>query len=232
MEDGVTAVDFSPDGQRIAFLKENQSQTSVYIQDLAKAKQPVTLIVSLTAVDFNLLWTETGSLALTPKPSYFVNGQAWLINLSSRSLRWLGGGSGYSLVFSSPFNFGLEFSSSARTESKIGLIDKSGKSLAELSFSTVADKCSFSLEKKVAFCAVPYSANKSSGLVLPDDFLKRAVYFKDEIYRIDLESSAVDIVFDLEDTLFDMVDIKHRSDQLFFINRYDNQLYLYNLGSL
>ena len=98
-----------------------------------------------------------------------------------------------------------------------------------MSLNTVVDKCSFAFDEKNLFCAVPYENNKGSDLTFPDDYLKRAVNFKDRLFKINIETSDIESVFDLNNIVFDMYSIKSRSNQVFFLNKYDGKLYMYNL---
>ncbi|MCX7616162.1 MAG: hypothetical protein N2Z68_02110 [Patescibacteria group bacterium] len=232
----ITDISFSPDGKKVAFLKEeikeSDVKTSIFIKDLSSSKQPLTLVASLKIVDFNLLWPENNSLFLLPKPSYFFRGQAWKVDLKSKTITWLTAGNGYSLLFSSLANLGLQFTSAEKkSEMSVTVVDSNLKKLADLSFSTFKEKCAFSSsEKEVAYCAVPYFANKTSDLTLPDDFYKKGVYFKDRIYKIDLKNSVVESIFNLEDVSLDAIYLKEKNQQLFFINRYDDKLYLYDFS--
>ncbi len=61
--------------------------------------------------------------------------------------------------------------------------------------------------------------------VLPDDYLKRAVYSNDFIYELDLEKNALLPVFEENKQPIDAINFELLGNKLFFINRYDNRLY-------
>ncbi len=73
------------------------------------------------------------------------------------------------------------------------------------------------------YCAVP--EDMPSGAVLPDDYLKRAIYFKDSFYQIDTEQNSITEILAATDPFFDAVNLALTDGKLFFINRYDNNLY-------
>ncbi|MFA6136231.1 MAG: hypothetical protein WC705_02645 [Candidatus Paceibacterota bacterium] len=225
----VSSVSFSPDGKSIAYLKDGFGTQSLYVVDLSKTTRTATLVSQLSAQDFNVDWIESNKILLVSKPSNGIIGEVWAVNLTSKTISSFGKGKGYSSIFSTLHNFGLSFVSSLKSQMEVDLIDKSGKKLADVSFSTLADKCSFSLQQKVAYCSVPYAYNTSNPPTLPDDYLKKAVYFKDRIYSINLDDSNIDVILDINNFIFDAVNLKEANNQLFFINRYEDKLYLYNL---
>ncbi len=62
-------------------------------------------------------------------------------------------------------------------------------------------------------------------MILPDDYLKRAVYFKDFIYQIDVSKNSFLEVFSASELVIDAVNLRISSNKLLFINRYDSRLY-------
>ncbi|MCX6702702.1 MAG: hypothetical protein NTW60_02450, partial [Candidatus Wolfebacteria bacterium] len=79
------------------------------------------------------------------------------------------------------------------------------------------------------YCALPQSYNTQLAPILPDDYLKRAVYFNDFIYKIGLEDSSFTVLYADSTNPIDAYDLKFSGSRLFFINRYNDKLYSLDL---
>ncbi len=117
---------------------------------------------------------------------------------------------------------GLEFSSESQGRTgRLNLIDERGVVLANLDFMTLANKCLISQPK--IYCAIP--KNIPPRTTLPDDYLKRAVYFDDIFYQIDINQNSFTEIPTASQSVIDAVNLKFVGNRLFFINRYDNKVY-------
>ena len=116
----------------------------------------------------------------------------------------------------------MEFSSqSYGIVSKLSLIDDLGTVKANLDFTTLPEKCLVS-EPQI-YCAIPKSIPAKT--VLPDDYLKKALYFSDLFYQIDITQNSSLEIFEPTDLVIDAINLKLIDGKLLFINRYDNKLY-------
>ncbi len=228
---GTVSVAFSPDGKRLALLRQTGGTTSLYVTNIATARETTTLIASLAIVDVTIAWPSPNKIYFVPRTASSIDSQAWYIDPTTKNMAYFGHGLGLQLVFSParPYSV-LQFVSSLDASSvSLSIDDSTGAMLQTLSLQTIAEKCSFSSNGQAIFCAVPRENNKSNGdpLSLPDDFLQRAAYFHDNLYEI--KGSAISTLVNAPDVLFDIVDIKSTPSQLFFMNRLDHTIYLYNL---
>jgi WD40 repeat protein len=224
----ITSVTFSPDGNSIAFLKSNGSQTSIYIQNVSTSKKSVTLVANLSILDFSILWPSSNQLVLVSKPSNKFLGEAWYLNLKTKTLNFLHSGKGLDLVYSLKSNYGLKFSAADRTRTDVSIVDKNGNKLADMPFSSIGVKCAFAQLEPLAYCAIPLRFSIDQPL-MPDDYFKKAVFTNDTIYKIDLASSIVTKVIDDQTAPIDGVDLRASSSTLYFINRLDGLLYSFSL---
>lgn len=229
IDNDILSVSFSPDGKKLAYLKNGANTQSIYVKDYSKSKVTTTLVSSLSIQDFELNWIDAGKIILVPKQSYDFNGTVWYLDLNKKTLGYFGSGKGYGVVFSSPYNFGVSFTSQAKDKVGLSLIDKSGNNLADIYLSTLVQKCSFAFDQKNLFCAVPYANNSQFTPTLPDDYLKQAINFKDYLYQIDLDSSDINPILSSESFVADISNIKSAKNQVFFVNKYDGKLYMYYL---
>jgi len=88
---------------------------------------------------------------------------------------------------------------------------------------SLPEKCFIGSSK--IYCAISQSLNISGKLVLPDDYLKRKVYFDDWIYEIDMESRDINLVYSSAGKSIDAYNLTVEGNRILFINRYDNKLY-------
>jgi hypothetical protein len=114
----------------------------------------------------------------------------------------------------------------------LSAIDANNRTLASLSIKTLPNKCTFT-ELRI-YCSAPSDQLNMPVSVLPDNYLKKAVSFIDDVYLVSLldlgRSSELlaDKIFDYAITGYE-IDADHLEvqgdDRLLFINRFDNKLY-------
>ena len=93
--------------------------------------------------------------------------------------------------------------------------------LTPLSFNTLPPKCL--IENNKIYCAVPKNINE--GIKLPDDYYKKAIYFDDTIYLIDLSNAGVTELKTDSNLTIDAEHLEISNGKLFFKNRLDDKLY-------
>ena len=225
LPDDISAADFSPDAKKIAYLETPTSTalSNLTIKDLVGSKSKTTKILSFNQKDFDLQWISPEKIILTPKPSAFYSSSAWLVDIKNKTLTSLASEiNGLIIKYSASGKIGLQFSSqSYGTVGKLNLINDLGAIKANLDFMTLPEKCLVS-EPQI-YCAIP--KNIPTKTVLPDDYLKKAVYFSDLFYQIDITQNSSLEIFAPTNSAIDAVDLKLIDGKLLFINRYDNKLY-------
>lgn len=219
--DGITAADFSPDNSKIAYLGVNGDLT---IKDLVGAKPKITKIISINQKDFDIVWTAADKIILTPKPSYLTEGQVWAVDIKAKTLDFLVSGQGLMVNWANDGRLGIKFAvSGSGRDSRSTLIDAKGVDKASFDFLALPDKCFF--PKPKIYCAIPRFHNAIRDPLLPDDYLKRAVYYKDFIYQIDVDANSFEPLYDSVEPAIDARRLNLNGNELFFINRYDNKIY-------
>jgi len=214
-----SAAAFSPDGKQIVYF----DGVDLMVKNLFDPKQKTQKILSLSQKDFDLKWIASDRVLLLPKQSSLISVDIWEINLKTKALKIFARDKGLTVNFAKDNSIGLKFSVNDNGEGILQLIGNSGAIMANLNFLTLPDKCSVNLSK--IYCAVPQSYNMIKEPVLPDDYLKRAVYSNDFIYELDLEKNALLPVFEENKQPIDAINFELLGNKLFFINRYDNRLY-------
>jgi len=225
LADNISAIDFSPDAKKIAYLEAATSTavSNLVIKDLVGAKPKTTKILSFNQKDFGLQWISPEKIILFPKPSSFYASSVWLVDIKNKTLAPLASEIyGLIIKYSASGKIGLEFSSQTYgTIYKLNLIDDKGAIKANLDFTTLPEKCLVS-EPQI-YCAIP--KNIPNKTILPDDYLKKAVYFDDLFYQININENSSLEIFESSDSAIDAINLKLIDGKLLFINRYDNKLY-------
>lgn len=231
--DKITAVDFSPDGKKIAYFLTNTkdfNQSDLTTKSLVDLKQKPTTLISFYQNDFDLDWISQNKITFIPKPSAFYSTSIWAFDIIKKTLSRLAideeNLSGLIVNWSSDGKIGLRFSSSAEGRNRVlNLIDDQGEIKANIGFITLPEKC-FISDPKI-YCAIPKSIPDKTSL--PDDYLKNAIYFIDSIYQIDITQNSFEEIFNGSSLSIDAFNLKLVDDKLFFINKYDNKLYVLEL---
>lgn len=219
---GITAADFSPDNKKIAYLKTNNDKSDLITKNLVDAK--TSTILSLFQKDFDLKWLANEKILLIPKLSSQFSADIWAINIKNKTIEILFSGLGLMTNWSTDGSLAIKFSVDQKRDSRLDLTDAQGTLLANFDFSTLPEKCLIASEEKI-FCAVPQSNNSIKEPILPDDYLKRAIYFEDIIYAMNLKKNNFEAIYAGAEPIIDAFRLSLVDNQLFFINRYDSNLY-------
>ncbi len=221
----ISAAAFSPDNKKIAYFEKTSG--SLVTKDLLGAKPKTTKVVSINQKDFDLSWILPDKILLVPKPSFDYESQIWAVDLKNKTLNSLASGRGLMVNWSSDGKMGIRFRSTEARVPEMTLINDSGDALANLDFSTLPDKCL--IKQPQIYCAIPQTYNSVQEPLLPDDYLKRAVYFQDFIYSINTIKNSFAPIFFAQDPAIDATHLSLVENELIFINRYDNKLYGFGL---
>lgn len=229
LPENITAAAFSPDAKKIAYLENKAGTSDLIVKDLINPKQKPIRIISISQKDFDLDWISAEKIVFIPKSSALYKTSTlkiftfWIVDTKKKTLSPLGTeANGLMIKWSTDGKIGLQFSSQSQgRESRLNLINEQGLVQADLDFVTLPDKCLISDPK--IYCAIPKSIPTKT--VLPDDYLKRAVYFRDALYQIDISKNSLSEIFAEDEPAIDAVRLNLLDNKLFFINRYDNRLY-------
>lgn len=220
--ENISAVDFSPDGTKIAYL-ENAGDLIIKELFNTSPKYKPSKILTLNQKDFDLKWLMEEKILLTSKPSYQYASEIWAVDVKNKTMELFMGDRGLIINWAADSILGLKFKSDDRGNGSLNLIDNSGTIKANLGFSTLPDKCLIGLVK--IYCALSQGSTAIKAPKLPDDYLKRAVYFNDYIYELDVDKNILTRIFNETEPSLDATHLSLFGDKLLFINRYDNKIY-------
>ncbi|MBI4159955.1 hypothetical protein HY504_02215 [Candidatus Wolfebacteria bacterium] len=219
---GITGA-FSPDSKRLVYLraKEGTVEIDLVLRDIAAPRQTEQILITAFFGDVDLGWSG-GKIFFNPKPSASYDGELWAYDTAKRTLGFFASGDGLMLAWSPNGKTGLRFRLASGIP-ELHLVDRDGVVTANVGVATLPSKCSFAGDS--LYCAIPIGYNSAQDPLLPDDYLKRAAYSTDSIYRLSTAENIFDPVFLPSDTQFDAINLQLSGNRLLFMNRYDNKIY-------
>lgn len=221
------AMDFAPDSSRLAYLEGTNRGVNLSIMDLIKKDESSgfvrNTVSSFALQDVELSWVTSDTIFISEKPSARVPGSLWQYTVSTKRLEPLMlEENGLWIKWDKSTGYGIKFSSAPNKQ--LTVVNTKGTPITESLLLTFPDKCVTTAD--TLYCAVPKTS--LAGKDLPDDYLKHLFYTNDAIYKVDLKKGFTDRIFSSFTTL-DAVNLKIIENRLYFINRYNNQLYQINI---
>lgn len=246
LHNGLFSPQWSPaSGYQIAYLENaGVGKLSLSMINAGNLKSGIATLLTLHANDMDLQWPTKNQFILSDKPSINNNGSIWSFNSQTNSLVpiaveeagvesiWSTGTAPTGLIFSND--------PSGRNPS-LSLENISGNMPAQqLNFLTLPSKCLFSPAKATVasstnaatssvylalYCGVPRPSSNFASAYLPDDYNMMSLFTSDDIYRINTTNGNSQILWNDQTQSIDTSDMKIFNGNLFFINRYNQELY-------
>lgn len=218
LPEGTLAAAWAASTSQLAYLDSKAGSLKI----LNIASQKTQEVIKLNQKDVKLYWVNPSTILVQiSTPSIEMPSSLWSLDLKTKLLKPLFKEElGLVLNWSLVGNYGLKLISVSRIP-QISLINQAGGILKDLSFITLPEKCAFGDGK--IYCGVPRFIR--DGIQLPDDYYKKAVYFQDDIYSIDLISGESALLLKGDDILIDTQHLSLGNGKLYFLNRYDSKLY-------
>lgn len=217
---------FSPEGDVIAFSNVNNGEIEIFTASVDSLDK-VTVYTRIHAYDLVVDWLSSSVLIAYSSPSYDFSGNGWSINMKTNRVEKLFSGKGLDVLTNPQNKLVSRFVSQSPLSMKVDVFSTEGSSApSTLPFSTLSSKCSFYSDNASLICGVPYVLNKESGVRLPDSYMQRDLYTKDEIYRMTFEGSLqTELLFGAQDVSLDIFNPVALDNFFYFINRLDSKLY-------
>lgn len=245
---GITSIAWSPDSQKIAYLIKQLGQTVLTILEIGDPKNKPQEVLKLYAEDLVLNWPAKNLIILHGKSSALVESSVWKFDIEKKSLSLVvDREKGLETLYEPLTDTELIFSVNQNRDGVLSL--KEGNKITRtLSFLTLPSKCIFRVEKQTEsqtnnqskdvfksylICAVPQKDRGWKLASLPDDYYKKVVFASDEFFYIPLETGEI-IYLSTPEMLgknLDAQNLKISNNQLFFINRFDQKLYVLPLST-
>ncbi|EKD24259.1 MAG: hypothetical protein ACD_81C00067G0004 [uncultured bacterium] len=229
---GVEEITWAPKGKDAAYIIQTgdvrwlrtQVADVIGLSDTAKFLE----VTKISQSDFTLQWPQSDVIYVTQKPSAEYVSDMWRVDVKTKTIAKFLSDRGL-IVQWAPFGTrALKFTTTEGRKHKLALIDDKGNELNTLRFITLPDKCAITAPEQM-YCAIPRDQAALARMTLPDDYLKRDVYFQDGIYQIDLTNNGIRAIFEDENPKIDATNLTVLEDKIVFINRYDKKLYSLDL---
>jgi hypothetical protein len=226
--DKIVAADWSPSTHEIVYLEKVSNGSNIVILDTDKLKDPKkpelgllkTVVGSLNELDSNVLWLNSDEILISPKPARYVPSTILKYNLKEKIFTAIVSNVlGAAFNWDRPSGLGLGYFFTAQS-GVVTLIDASGGTRGQMGFVTMPEKCAFA--SAYLYCAVPEDLK---GATLPDDYLMKAVFFKDRFYRISLTDGKTESLLNDVGGEFDAQAMQVSRGSVYFINNLDGRLY-------
>lgn len=211
----------SPDRTRLLSLRPAGTRFTVVTSTFEYKEQKE--VFSTPFGDFTLSWPEKNTVVLVTKPSVFVDGFLYAINLGTGALEKIIGGIPGLNAKLSPDTASVLLSRRGRTKPiETVMINRKTGASSTFPFNTLAEKCLWSRVMTVIYCAVPFSIPTAS---YPDDWYKGMISFDDSFIKIHAETLESEVVF--AEGGFDAMNLFADPDEqfLFFTNKKDGTLW-------
>ncbi|MCS6789157.1 MAG: hypothetical protein NZ484_01135 [Patescibacteria group bacterium] len=226
---------------KLAYLVKNNGINSIYLLDLNKENSTPNKLIDLNILDFKLIWKDDLNLFIVSNPSSLNVGQVLLINIKDKTIKLVYELQGIDFNWDEKTNHGLLFySNQAGMGGSLYLVDNNFEN-KKFSFTTILSKCVFNqtifLNQQTStaqstttnnyiFCAVPINQDELQNKFIIDDYLTYNLYTEDEIYKINIQNKSIEkIKPENNNQFFDIQELKIKDNKIFFINRFDNNLY-------
>lgn len=229
LSDNLATISYNPANTKIYSQQNNLGGATGIISNIDGTNKRI--IFESPLVEWLVSWPKEEYITLTTKPSGTVDGYMYLLNSQSGALtKVLGGVKGLTAKMNAVSNSVL-YSDSTRGTPRLYLLDRKTNESKLMPWNTFPEKCVWANgNNKIIYCAVPKSIESG---VYPDVWYQGLTSFTDDIWRIDINTGASNLLSDLKkesNQNIDVVDMQIDKDDsaLFFVNKSD--LTFWSLG--
>ncbi len=249
---GAQSPSWAPSGYKIAYLSSlGGGSLSLLTIDGANLKNPPSKIITLHVGGVVMNWVANGIFSLSDKSSSQTVGSLWLFNAQTDTMVPAAyEAPGIESIWGGVNNLGLVFQDNSTGKGGLSLVNDNGSLYHPLNFLTMPSKCGFGeATSSVAvasgtttsttaqnqtttpylYCGVPIDQASFANATLPDDYTMMSLFTSDEIMRVDTVNGAKDVLWNNPSFQIDATDMKKFNNDLFFVNRYDQDLYMLGL---
>ena len=176
----VSEIVVSPVEDKIFYLNQMENDTTEgVVADFSNKNQKK--IFELPFGEFNISWPTKDNIVLLTKPSAKTEGYLYFLNAKTGVLTRILGETKGLMATVSPDGEKIIFSGIGQDGTEAKIYNVKSKTVSELGFATLADKCVWGKKNKnMVYCAVP---SRISGSNQPDDWYQGVVSFDDGFWR-------------------------------------------------
>lgn len=248
----IRAITWSPTNYQVAYLRDDTGALETL--DISRVNPAPAAYATLNVRDVALQWLPSNQLLIREKGSSLLGSSVWKFDFKNKTLgALLANVPGLDAVWDAG-GAGIEFSAYANGQGgRLALLSASGAVVNVFSFLTLPSKCTFGapswssppgedelthIERTatgtvvtgagggagILYCAIPREA-AFTAQALPDAYFKKDFFTADDIFAVNLDDGGVSPVLTSKTTLVDATRLKVFQRTLYFINRYDKEVY-------
>lgn len=223
----INDLSLSPDGSKIFYISkfgDGVLGTTINLDGGKKSQ-----IFNSAFTEWAPQWVNDRIIALNTKPAASVPGYLYVLDTQTKDFnKVLGGISGLTSLYSPNGKKILYSKTSASGDGIVlSLYDTDTKTSADLGIRTLPEKCVWSEDNVIAYCAVPHSMNPGQ---YPDIWYQGLVSFRDSIWKINTKTDVFNLLSDISQETGAPMDgtklfLDEKENYLFFINKKDSILW-------
>jgi len=229
----INYIAWSSDGNKIAYQYYNEWTDDNTISIANPDGSNYSIILKTRMKDLIVEWPKGEEIFLREKPSGLVQSSLYSLSpLTKAFTKNISDIYGFSVKWS-PDGSKILYSKTNSNGKNIVVFtaDRTGSNQKTANVSTLAEKCVWSQDPRIIYCAVPKNINDAN--ILPDDFYKGIFLANDEFWKINvingdktklLDDSQLIEIYDATD-LF----LSSQESYLFFVNKINGLLYVIEL---
>jgi hypothetical protein len=175
-----------------------------------------------------LSYPNKDTLVLNTKPSTYSEGFAYSINIKNKAFKRITGGQKGLTTLVSPDGLNVLVGESIDGSMKLSILNLKTQSSKDIYIRTLPEKCVWSLlEKNTLFCSASESIVYAP---YPDAWYQGLVFFNDNIWKINTETSENKLLYVVKDSVKDGIDVinpklSKNEDYFMFTNKKDLSLW-------
>ncbi|OGZ36020.1 MAG: hypothetical protein A2815_00140 [Candidatus Portnoybacteria bacterium RIFCSPHIGHO2_01_FULL_40_12b] len=222
-------ISWAPEENKIAYQYLNPKTEDNFISTANPDGSNWKNILKTRIKDPIVEWPAKNQVSIRTKPSGLAQSALYTINSADGDfqkilsdiygLTALWSPSGEKLLFSETDKDGKNL--------KLKTADKNGQNIKELNILTWPEKCAWSQDERIIFCAVPRVIPDDA--IWPDDYYKGLFRTTDDFYKVNLETNEKSPLIEADKIggEYDATKIflSPQEDYLFFVNKKDGLLY-------
>jgi hypothetical protein len=225
----INYIAWSADNSKIAYQYQNEFTDENNISTSNPDGSNYSNIIETRMKDLIIEWPKGIEIFIREKPSGLVQSSLYSLNPYTKDL---------TKIISDIYGFSIKWSlhgskllysktSPSGQNITIFAADRTGSNQKSINISTLVEKCTWSQDPRLIFCAIPKNIEDAG--MLPDDFYKGTFLADDEFWKINIETGEKTKALEDNQILetYDATDLflSPQEDYLFFVNKVNGLLY-------
>lgn len=226
----IKSIAVSPKKDKVFYLNVVSGEAQGTVMDMVLGKKGIVFRYPFT--EWLPDWPVDNTITLVTKPSGKTSGFMYSINSAGGNMTKILGDIRGLTALMSPDGKRVLYSESAGNSFALNLYDIGSAEAVSQSARTLSDKCVWSQDNDVFYCAVPLNPPQA---LYPDSWYQGLVSFSDVLVRVDAGAGSMTVLVDPKEFAGEEIDavnltLSKNEDYLFFINKKDGAPWALEMG--